>query len=89
MRTHSSRLSDTQTVQQCANKLAKRGKEDRGKEKMHKRVRKKCNFSIQYSNIYIFLLLFPSYAIERRRETTTFESTKKKYEYTASVKKNS
>jgi len=54
----------TQTVQRCANKLAKSRKEEsereREREKMHKRVRKKNNFCTQYKNIYIymFLLLF-------------------------------
>jgi hypothetical protein len=46
----------TQTVQRCANKLAQRGKEERGREreKIHKRVRKNV-ISLFNMGIYIYI----------------------------------
>lgn len=49
----------TLTMQRCANKLAKRGKDERERERGGRNTQKseeKCNFSIQYK--YIFLLPF-------------------------------
>jgi hypothetical protein len=44
----------TQTVQRCANKLAQRGKEEREREKIHKRVRKNV-ISLFNMGIYIYI----------------------------------
>ncbi len=72
----------TQTVQRCANKLAKGGKEDRERERGRGRERE-CTkeenvISLFNIGIYIYFSSFYySYAIERRRETTTFESKEK------------
>jgi len=84
--THKSRLSP-QTMQRCANKLAKRGKEDRGGEKENaQKSERKCNFSIQYREIYISSPFF--LFVRHKKNDVRQLPLNQKNESTASIKKN-